>query len=190
MSAPDNIRRLRKELRRLMAQQGQSQGRLEAIEYELAQLECEPGSAQPTGKSAGTEFSGPLPVVRKVLVDFLPRKRARVTIDDHKPFEIPELRAEVLVLLAEYSEREAPASSPDDELVEFKSFEDRLLPAVRSGARKCSEHALVERISRLRMSLLKAELDGRLIEEKDGCYRFRVRRPPPSLFSAYRSAVG
>jgi hypothetical protein len=129
------------------------------------------------------DSDGPDPIISKISIVFLKNGKGRVKFDDHEPFILARSEAQVLCDLVKNDSQDPADIALRDDLVDLKSLETQLLSSARTGGRKCTKRALIQRISRLRGSFLEVGLSDRLIEEQAGSYRLRLTRQLPTLFA-------
>jgi hypothetical protein len=181
-----DLRRLKKKIDKAILTHEKWIEDLEDIGWKLKLMEDAGASEPPTNGPTTASSDQPddsRPIISRISIDFLDNRKAQVKFDDHRPFEAAKYEAELLCELVKNDSQDPQDRSRRDALVDLKSLKAHLLPTARTGGRKCSERAMIQRICRLRAILVKAGFDGRLIERLGRSYRLRLRRQPPMLFA-------
>jgi hypothetical protein len=133
----------------------------------------------PALKSSRQPPTGSLPVILSFLIEKADKRHYRVVINGAKPFLVPLLEGDVLKILAQFPGQASGGDLPADGLLDFKSRDYLIAEAEKTGP-KCTGHAMVLRILRLRDILEKNHHCRWFIEGRGSSYRLRIRRAASS----------
>ncbi len=94
-----DLRRLKKKIDKAILTHEKWIEDLEDIGWKLKLMEDQGASEPPTNgptTAASDHPNDPRPIISRISIDFLENGKARVKIDDHRPFEAPKYEAQLL----------------------------------------------------------------------------------------------